>query len=209
MNADNIDALFSEAPLIAILRGVQPEQVVAYGKAIVDSGWRCIEVPLNSPSPLESIRNLYDYFGDSILTGAGTVLSAADVKAVVSAGGKLIVAPNTDASVVTEALAHNAVIMPGFLSATEAFQAYAYGARYLKLFPADAMGPAYIKAIRSVLPADARIIPVGGVTPDNLQAFREAGSAAFGVGSQLFKPGMSVDEVRARAEDFMSACKVR
>lgn len=209
MNTDDIDAIFSDAPLVAILRGIRPDEVVAYGKAIVDAGWKCIEVPLNSPSPLESIKNLHDYFGNTILTGAGTVLSATDVKAVINAGGKLIVAPNTDAAVIAEALANNAVIMPGFLSATEAFQAYGHGARYLKLFPADAMGPAYIKAIRSVLPTDARIIPVGGVTPENLRTFRDAGSTAFGVGSQLYKPGMSIEDVSARAKSFMAACTAR
>lgn len=207
MNTEAIDTIFRESPLIAILRGVRPEEVLGIAKAIVDSGWRCIEVPLNSPSPLESISLLQKHFGTEIVIGAGTVTTAVDVRAVIDAGGRLIVAPNTDPSVIFEALKHNALIMPGFLSATEAFQAYQHGARYLKLFPADAMGPAYIKAIRSVLPSDARIIPVGGVTPENVTAFRGAGSFAFGIGSQLYKAGMSNEDVRIRAESFITACR--
>ena len=207
MNIDNIDIIFSESPLIAILRGVRPDEVIGIAEVIVDAGWRCIEVPLNSPSPLESISLLQKRFGANVLIGAGTVTTAEDVSAVFNAGGKLIVAPNTDVAVITEALKHKALVMPGFLSASEAFQAYKHGARYLKLFPADAMGPAYIKAIRSVLPADARIIPVGGVTPENVSAFRDAGSAAFGIGSQLYKAGMSAEDVRVKAESFMRACR--
>lgn len=209
MGLPDVENYFSQSPLIAILRGIRPDEIIGYAKAIVDAGWRCIEVPLNSPSPLESIRILRDCFGDDILIGAGTVLTVKDVQAVIGAGGRLIVAPNTDPAIIAEAIKNDAVIMPGFLSATEAFQAYDSGARFLKLFPADAMGPSYIKAIRSVLPQDARIIPVGGVTPETVAAFRDAGSYAFGVGSQLYKPGMAVDETGMRAKAFTLACKDR
>lgn len=207
MSTPDVESYFSQSPLIAILRGVRPDEILEYAKVIVDSGWRCIEVPLNSPSPLESIKILRDHFGDRILSGAGTVLTAEAVRSVIGAGGRLIVAPNTNPEVIAESIKNNAVIMPGFLSATEAFHAYEQGARYLKLFPADAMGPAYIKAIQSVLPTDAKIIPVGGVFPETLPDFRQAGSAAFGIGSQLYKPGMPVADVRARAESFITACK--
>lgn len=207
MSASDVEAYFSESPLIAILRGIRPDEILEYSKAIVDAGWRCIEVPLNSPSPLESIKILRDHFGNHILAGAGTVLTAAAVRSVVEAGGRLIVAPNTNAEVIAEAIKNNAVIMPGFLSATEAFTAYELGARYLKLFPADAMGPDYIKAIRSVLPGDAKIIPVGGVSPETVASFQQVGSAAFGIGSQLYKPGMTVADVKLRAEKFIAACK--
>lgn len=209
MSFPDVETYFSESPLIAILRGIRPDEILEYGKVIVDAGWRCIEVPLNSPSPLESIKILRDYFGDTILSGAGTVLNPEAARNVLAAGGRLIVTPNTNPEVIAVALEGKAAIMPGFLSATEALRAYDAGARYLKLFPADAMGPAYIKAIQSILPADAKIIPVGGVTPETLTSFRQAGSVAFGIGSQLYKPGMAVAEVKNRADDFITACKRR
>lgn len=209
MKTPDIQAYFSQSPLIAILRGIRPDEIIACATVIVDAGWRCIEVPLNSPSPLESVKLLADHFGDTILSGAGTVLTPLQAREVAEAGGRLVVAPNTNPTVIAEALKHGAAVMPGFLSATEAFQAYDAGARWLKLFPADSAGPAYIKALRSVLPPDAKVIPVGGVTPANIAAFREAGGAACGVGSQLYKPGMSAADVKARAESFMSACTNR
>jgi 2-dehydro-3-deoxyphosphogalactonate aldolase len=209
MKTPDIETYFSQSPLIAILRGIRPDEIIGCATVIVDAGWQCIEVPLNSPSPLESVKLLADHFGDRILSGAGTVLTPQQARAVTEAGGRLIVAPNTNPAVIAEARKHGAAVMPGFLTATEAFQAYDAGARWLKLFPADSAGPAYIKALRSVLPPDAKVIPVGGVTPANLAAFREAGGIAFGVGSQVYKPGMALADVRARAEAFMSACIAR
>lgn len=207
MSFPDVETYFSQSPLIAILRGIRPEEIIAYATAIVDAGWRCIEVPLNSPSPLESISLLSRHFGKDILSGAGTVLTVEAARDVVAAGGRVIVTPNTNQAVIKTALENKVAVMPGFLSATEAFQAYDAGARYLKLFPADAMGPAYIKAIKSVLPTDAKIIPVGGVTPETVASFHQVGCAAYGIGSQLYKPGMTVAEVKQRAIDFMTACK--
>lgn len=207
MSFPDVEKYFAHSPLIAILRGIRPDEIIAYAQVIIEAGWRCIEVPLNSPAPLESIKLLSEHFGEDILSGAGTVLTPEAARDVLAAGGRLIVTPNTNPAVIKTALEGQAAIMPGFLSATEALQAYDAGARYLKLFPADAMGPAYIKAIKSVLPTDAKIIPVGGVTPDTVASFAQAGCAAYGIGSQLYKPGMPVEEVKSRALDFMAACK--
>jgi 2-dehydro-3-deoxyphosphogalactonate aldolase len=205
METPDVEFYLEQAPFIAIMRGITPDSILDYAKVIVDAGWRCIEIPLNSPDPLESIRKLSAYYGNDILIGAGTVLDTESVDLVHAAGGRLVVAPNTDKKVITAALEKDMAIMPGFLSPTEAFSAYDAGARYLKLFPADSMGPAYIKAIRSVLPKDANIIPVGGVTPESISSFRQAGSKAFGIGSQLYKPGMTVAEVAQQAQNFIGA----
>lgn len=197
---------FSESRLVAILRGLTPDDAAAIGDAIVNAGWRCLEVPLNSPEPLKSIQLLTQRFGDKVLIGAGTVLSAAEVEAVAKAGGKLIVAPNTDPEVVAAAQALNLVVIPGVYTATEAFAAYKLGVRYLKLFPADSAGPAYIKALKSVLPKEAKIIPTGGISVDTIARFHEAGCHAFGVGTQLYKPGAAANDVAKRAEALTAAC---
>jgi 2-dehydro-3-deoxyphosphogalactonate aldolase len=196
---------FSQSRLIAILRGLIPQEALSHGEAIVSAGWRCLEVPLNSPEPFKSIEILAGKFGDKALIGAGTVLTAADVDAVAKAGGKLIVAPNTDREVVEAAMARDMVIMPGVYTATEAFAAYKMGVRYLKLFPADSVGPGYIKALKSVLPKDAKIIPTGGISVATIGAFHEAGCHAFGIGTQLFKPGVSAEEVAKRAQALAAA----
>lgn len=196
---------FSQSRLIAILRGLTPEEAPAVGDAIFNAGWRCLEVPLNSPQPLDSIRILSERFGDRALIGAGTVLTAAEVDAVAEAGGKLIVAPNTDAEVVAAALKRGLAIVPGVYTATEAFAAYKLGVRYLKLFPADSLGPAYVKALKSVLPKDAKVIPTGGVSVETIGAFHAAGCHAFGIGSQLYKPGFGAAEVATRAQALTEA----
>lgn len=201
----NFETYLSQSPLIAILRGVTPAEVIEVGTAIVDAGWTIIEVPLNSPEALESIRRLNDHFGAKVLIGAGTVLSAQDVKAVSDAGGRLIVSPNCNASVIKATLEKDMFSLPGVYTATEAFAAYELGARYLKLFPADSLGPAYIKALRSVLPSDAHVVPTGGVSPETIKDFRAAGSAAYGIGSQLYKPGMGAGDVGARAVALVQA----
>ena len=197
----------NQMPLIAILRGIKPDEILEYAEVIVSAGWRVIEIPLNSPEPFKSIEKLIAHYGDEILIGAGTVLNTDNVRKVAAVGGKVIVAPNTDAKVIGTALEHNMAVMPGFLTPTEAFLAYEAGARYLKLFPADSMGPAYIKAVKSVLPADARIIPVGGVTPETIESYHAAGCAAYGVGSPLYKPGMSLGTVESNAQNFAKACR--
>lgn len=199
------EAYFQQSPLVAIMRGVKPSEVIACAEAIVAAGWRVLEVPLNSPDPLDSIARLAAHFGDRVLVGAGTVLSAQDVEAVAAAGGRLVVAPNTDAAVVGAALGRGMVMLPGVYTPTEAFEAYRLGARYLKLFPADSLGPAYIRAIRSVLPRDAHIVPTGGVSAETIADFHAAGSRAYGIGTQVYKPGMDVAEISRRAQVLAQA----
>lgn len=198
---------FSESRLIAILRGITPDEVIPVGEAIFNAGWRCLEVPLNSPQPFESIAALVKKFGDKALIGAGTVLTADEVATVAKTGAKLIVAPNTDDDVVKAALAHDMVVMPGVYTATEAFHAIKIGAKYLKIFPADSLGPGYIKALKSVLPKHIKVIPTGGISLDTVASFHAAGCHAFGVGTQLYKPGVTVDEVKKRAEALTAAVK--
>ena len=198
---------FTQRRLIAILRGLTPDEAVAQGEAIFNAGWRCLEVPLNSPEPFDSIRLLAARFGDTALIGAGTVLTADDVQRVKDVGGNLIVAPNTDEDVVKKAMSLGMVVMPGVYTATEAFHAYKLGVRYLKLFPADSLGPSYVKALKSVLPKDAKVIPTGGISVDSIADFNAAGSHAFGVGSQLYKKGVSPEEVGKRAAALTAALK--
>jgi 2-dehydro-3-deoxyphosphogalactonate aldolase len=196
------NAIFAEAlaklPLIAILRGIEPRDAVAIGEALDHEGWRLIEVPLNSPQPLESIEALARRFGAS-LVGAGTVLTAAQVRDVHAAGGRLVVAPNFDAAVVREAVRLGMVCLPGVATASEAFAALAAGASGLKLFPAEMIPPAAVKALRAVLDASVRLFPVGGITPASASAYRAAGATGFGIGSDLFRPGMSVADVAQNA----------
>lgn len=192
-------------PLIAILRGVKPEEILDVGQALVDAGFRIIEVPLNSPEPLSSIEKLSDRFGDRVLTGAGTVLDAAKVPEVEAAGGRLIVMPHADAGVVQAARSRGLYALPGFATPTEAFQMLASGADAIKLFPAEASSPQVLKAIRAVLPAGARVVPVGGITPDKLVAYWQAGASGFGLGSALYKAGMNARQVAENAKRFASA----
>lgn len=192
-------------PLIAILRGVKPEEILDVGQALVDAGFRIIEVPLNSPEPLSSIEKLSDRFGDRVLTGAGTVLDAAKVPEVEAAGGRLIVMPHADSGVVQAARSRGLYALPGFATPTEAFQMLASGADAIKLFPAEASSPQVLKAIRAVLPAGARVVPVGGITPDKLVAYWQAGASGFGLGSALYKAGMNARQVAENAERFTSA----
>ncbi|MEO8524801.1 MAG: 2-dehydro-3-deoxy-6-phosphogalactonate aldolase [Caldimonas sp.] len=185
-------------PLIAILRGIEPREAVAIGQALELAGWRLIEVPLNSPQPLESIEALAGTFGDA-LVGAGTVLTAAQVRDVHAAGGRLVVAPNFDAAVVREAVRLGMVCLPGVATASEAFAALAAGASGLKLFPAEMIPPSAVKALRAVLDASVRLFPVGGITTANAAAYRTAGATGFGIGSDLFRPGSSAADVAQNA----------
>jgi len=191
-------------PLVAILRGITPEEAVPVGQALVEAGWSLIEVPLNSPRPLDSIGALVRAF-PQVLVGAGTVLLADQVRAVAATGAGLIVAPNTDGQVLAEGRRLGLVCLPGVATPTEAFAALAAGAHGLKLFPAELMPPAGLKAMRAVLPAGTLMLPVGGITPDNIAAYRAAGAAGFGIGSALYKPGMSVAEVAVQARRFAAA----
>ena len=193
-----LEAALGDVPIIAIIRGVVPDEVGAVAEALISAGVRVIEVPMNSPDPLESIRRLAR-FGDRVVHGAGTVLSAEVVDQVAAAGGRIVVSPNTDVAVIRRSLERGLVPMPGFGTATEAFMAYAAGARYLKLYPASTYGVAHVKAMLDVLPKDVVIQPVGGVKPDQMADWWAAGARGFGMGGDLYKPGFTPDEVHARA----------
>lgn len=199
------DAAFVRCPLVAILRGVKPDEVVAIGEALVDAGFTLIEVPLNSPDPLESIARLANALKGRAVIGAGTVLDTASVAAVQQAGGMLIIAPNADVTVIAEAARRGLIAIPGIATPTEAFAALNAGAAALKLFPAEAFAPSVIKAMRAVLPADVRILPVGGISPDTMSPWTACGAAGFGLGSALYKPGMSATDVAANARAFVAA----
>lgn len=193
-------------PIItAILRGIRPDEVLDVAAELVTRGVHAIEVPLNSPDPLDSIARLAATFGDRCLCGAGTVLDAAQVEQVHAAGARLLVAPNADAAVIARALALGLTPMPGFATATEAFAAIAAGARELKLFPASSYGPAHLRALRAVLPAGVRVHAVGGVDEASAAAWLAAGVDGFGLGSTVYRPGMAAAEVGARTDIFLAA----
>ena len=203
-NTARFDAAFHDLPLVAILRGVTPAGAVAVGRALVDAGWRLIEVPLNSPEPLRSIEALAAALPDA-LVGAGTVLTPAAARDVHAAGGRMVVAPNFDAEVVRESLRLGMVVLPGVMSPSEAFAALAAGATALKLFPAEAIAPAVVKAMRAVLDPAVRLLPVGGITLANMADYRASGAAGFGIGSSLYKPGSTATEVAAQARRWAAA----
>ncbi len=192
-------------PLVAILRGIRPEEVLDVAAALHEAGIGAIEVPLNSPSPLESIARLVARFGDRCLCGAGTVLSPADVDAVHATGGRLIVTPNTVPAVIERAATLGMTVMPGFATATEAFAALGAGAGMLKLFPAASYGPGHLKALREVLPRDVAVFAVGGVGAANLAPWRQAGCAGLGVGGDLYRAGHPAGEVHRRALALVAA----
>lgn len=196
---------FTACPLVAIIRGVTPVEAEAVGEAIFEAGIRIIEVPLNSPEPLKSIELLSKRLGDQALIGAGTVLERRQVDDVKSAGGRLIVSPNTNPDVIAATAAAGLVSCPGYFTPSEAFAAIAAGAHALKLFPAEASTPAVLKAQRAVLPRDVPILVVGGVKPELLSAWREAGADGFGLGSGLFKPGKSPAQVLENARTYVAA----
>jgi 2-dehydro-3-deoxyphosphogalactonate aldolase len=202
--AQSLAHAMAQLPLIAILRGLQPAEAPVIAEALVSSGFAIIEVPLNSPEPLHSIAALTQRF-PKILIGAGTVLRAQQVKDVHAAGGRLVVAPNFNPTVVAQALALDMVVLPGVATPTEALAALDAGAHGLKLFPAEMISPATVKALRAVLPARAALIPVGGITPDNMAAYRAAGASGFGLGSALYTPGRSAQEVTLQAQAFVKA----
>jgi 2-dehydro-3-deoxyphosphogalactonate aldolase len=193
------------SPLIAILRGVTPDEVVEIGRALIENGIRTIEVPLNSPEPLESIRRLSDAFANVCLCGAGTVLNASQVDEVRAAGGSLIVSPNTDARVIRHAVSLGLAVLPGFATATEAFTAIEAGATSLKLFPAATYGTSHLQALRAVLPRGVRVYAVGGVGSRNIAEWMRAGIDGFGIGSDLFRPGQTAADVAHQAAAVMAA----
>ncbi len=189
-------------PLVAILRGLHPDQALDVGAALVEAGFRILEVPLNSPRPFDSIRLLADALGGTALVGAGTVIDPADVARLQDAGGRLVVTPHTDPEVIGAAKAAGLVCMPGVATPSEAFAALRAGADALKLFPADTLGPAVLKAWRAVLPQDIAILPVGGITPHNMGPWKAAGAAGFGLGSALYHAGATAAEVGSAATQF-------
>lgn len=188
-------------PFIAILRGVRPDEVLALSDILIETGFQVIEVPLNSPEPLRSIERLATALPDTLI-GAGTVLSPAAVADVQQAGGRLILMPHSDGAVVREAKQRGLACVPGVATPTEAFAALANGADALKMFPAEQMPPAVVGAWRAVLPAGVALVPVGGIVPEKVAAYRQAGAAGFGLGSALYKPGLNASELRLRARAF-------
>ena len=199
--------VFKKLPLIAILRGITPAEAPSIGDALVSAGFGMLEVPLNSPAPLVSI-NLLAHQHPGALVGAGTVLTAAQVREVHAVGGELIVSPNFDEDVVREAVRLGLVCLPGIMTPTEAFAALAAGAHGLKLFPAELASPAAAKALLAVLPAGTLLLPVGGISPGNMAAWRAAGAQGVGIGSSLYKPGKSATAVQHDATDFIASYAV-
>ena len=197
----------TEIPLIAILRGIPPEQAAAAGKALYDAGLRCIEVPLNSPQPFRSIEALARSLPEDCLVGAGTASHADQIKLISDAGGRLVVMPHSDPAVILAAKAAGLICAPGVATPTEAFAALSNGADALKLFPAEQVTPEVLKAWRAVLPPNTICIPVGGITPARMLAYWNAGARGFGLGSAIYSPGLEVADVSARAAAFVAAVK--
>jgi 2-dehydro-3-deoxyphosphogalactonate aldolase len=192
-------------PLVAILRGLTPDEAVATGRVIVAAGFRVLEVPLNSPQPLDSIARLAEALGADVLLGAGTVMTPTQVDAVANAGGRLIVMPHADTAVIRAAKAAGLLCVPGVATPTEAFAALAAGADGLKLFPAEQFSPAVLKAWRAVLAREVPVLPVGGIAPDTMSPWLAAGATGFGIGSALYAPGRSLDDTTQRARAFAQA----
>ncbi|TNM63881.1 2-dehydro-3-deoxy-6-phosphogalactonate aldolase [Aliirhizobium smilacinae] len=203
----NLHDALKECNLIAILRGIKPEEVEAIGETLIEAGWRILEVPLNSPDPLKSIEKLQKRFGDKALIGAGTVLTPAQVADVAATGANVIISPNANLSVIEASVAKGMVSLPGVATPTEAFAAIGAGATGVKAFPAEAIPPHVIKAWKAVLPKDIPVLAVGGVTPDNMKAFVDAGAAGFGIGGSLYKPGDDAATVGAKARQFIEAMR--
>jgi len=194
-------------PLVAILRGITPEESIPVAGRLVDAGFRLIEIPLNSPSPLHSIEKIKNEFHDDVLIGAGTVLTADQTRQVIDAGGQLIISPNFSSDVAEACRNQPVIYCPGIATPSEAFNALDAGATALKLFPAEIITPAAVKAMRAVLPAETTLLPVGGIGPDNMRDYLQAGATGFGIGSALYKQGINEDQVAANARNFINAIK--
>ncbi len=205
--SEELGARLAECPLVAIIRGVTPDEVVAVGEAIYAAGIRIIEVPLNSPDPLISIEWLAKAMGARAIVGAGTVLAVADVARVRDAGGRIVVSPGGETDVISATVEAGMISAPGYFTPTEAFAALRAGAHALKLFPAEAASPAVVKAQRAVLPRHVPLLVVGGVTPDNMRPYLDAGATGFGLGSGVYKPGQTPDLVGAQAAAFVAGVK--
>jgi 2-dehydro-3-deoxyphosphogalactonate aldolase len=206
---ESYDRHFAQCPLIAIIRGVTPDEAVDIGGALIEGGIRIIEVPLNSPEPLKSIERLASRFGEQVSVGAGTVLNPEQVQQVRDAGGRLIVSPNMSPAVIRATAEAGMVSCPGIFTPTEAFTAIEAGAHTLKLFPAEAATPKVVKALRAVLPSDVSLVVVGGVGPDSIPSWLEAGANGFGLGSGLYKPGQNAADTLTKARAYAAAIKER
>lgn len=204
---DDFKRYLAESPLVAIIRGVTPDEAEAIGDALYEGGIRIIEVPLNSPDPLASIKRLSARLGDKALIGAGTVLKPSQVGEVAAAGGRIIVSPSTDAAVITATVNAGLVSSPGFFTPSEAFTALNAGAQVLKLFPAEGASPAVLKAQKAVLPKDVPVLVVGGVQPDTMQPWLDAGAAGFGLGGGIYKPGQSPEDTLAKARAYVAGVR--
>jgi len=200
-----LDAYLTPLPLIAVLRGIPPDEVPEISDVLVEAGFRVLEVPLNSPRPFESIALLARRHGDRCLTGAGTVRDPRDVSRIREAGGQLVVMPHADLRVVAEAKRQDMIALPGVATPTEAFAALDAGADGLKMFPAEALPPPVLKAWRAVLPASSLVFPVGGIRPDTMAGYWAAGASGFGTGSNLYKPGAAAADVASVARAFAAA----
>jgi 2-dehydro-3-deoxyphosphogalactonate aldolase len=195
----------ARSPIVAILRGVKPDEVEPIVEALDENKILVVEVPLNSPQPLDSIERLARCFGERMLVGAGTVMSPDDVKRIANVGGRLIVTPHADVSVTAQAKASGLFAVPGFFTPTEAFALLKAGADALKLFPAEAASPQVLSALRAVLPPQTAVLAVGGVSPANLAAWHRAGAAGYGIGSSIYKPGDKAADVRTKAKALITA----
>jgi 2-dehydro-3-deoxyphosphogalactonate aldolase len=196
---------FDDLPLIAILRGVRPDEAVAIGEVLVAAGFRLIEVPLNSPDPFASIAGLAAALAGRAAVGAGTVMTSDDIDNLCSAGGEFVVMPHSDPVVIGAAKKRKLTCLPGVATPNEAFTALAAGADGLKLFPAETLPPVAVKAWRAVLPAKTPLLPVGGISPDKMASYLVAGATGFGLGSALYRPGDAPAEVAVNARDFVAA----
>ena len=201
----DLSGWLTRCPLVAILRGVKPDEVLAIGEALEHQGVAIVEVPLNSPDPMASIARLAREFGDRLLIGAGTVMTAAQVSEIAASGGRLVVTPHADPVVTRAAKQHGLLAVPGFFTPAEAFAMLAAGADALKLFPAEAASPAVLRALRAVLPAGTAVLPVGGIDASNMAAWQAAGAAGFGIGSSIYRPGDSPETVAAKAHALIAA----
>lgn len=199
-----LSSYLDQCPLVAIIRGVTPQEVEAIGDAIYEGGIRIIEVPLNSPEPLESIERLARRFGDRMLVGAGTVLDPVQVGQIKEVGGRIIVSPDTNIEVIAATASAGLVASPGYFTPSEAFAAVRAGATALKLFPAEAASPSVLKAQLAVLPRSVPVLAVGGIKPDNMQRWLEAGATGFGLGGGLYRPGQSARDTLERARSYVA-----
>ena len=197
----------NESGVVAIVRGLKPDEALAIGGALHEAGVRIVEVPLNSPEPLVSIARLAEAFHGKLFIGGGTMLTVDDVEAVAAASGRLMVSPNVNPEVIRRAVVKGMIPFPGFATASEAFAAIDAGARHLKLFPASTYGSAHLKALKAVLPKDVTVAPVGGVGAADMAEWVKAGAGCFGIGSEIYKPGMAAEEVHRRAVELVQAEK--